>query len=115
MTNDRKHVLVWVALEFLQSAGMLRILEETGLIEPDVPETVVAVSAEAAGGCAITGFLVELQHGAGVWVAPEKSPGLELMIPWSFVRGIVTAEFPQSKQFIGLATQLSKNSSAPTS
>ena len=104
MTEQRKHVLVWVSLEFLQSAGMLRILEETGLIEPGVPEAVVAVSAEAAGGCAITGLLVESHNGAGVWVAPEKSPGLELMIPWGFVRGIVTAESPKSQKILGLAS-----------
>ena len=61
-------------------------------------------SAEAAGGCAITGLLVEAHHGAGVWLAPEKSPGLELMIPWSFVRGIVTAETPKTKQILGLAS-----------
>jgi hypothetical protein len=104
MTNDRRHVLVWVAPEFLESAGMLRILEETGLIEPGVPEAVVAVSAEAAGGCAITGLLVDSHHGAGVWVVPENSPGLELMIPWAFVRGIVTAESP--KKILGLASTL---------
>jgi hypothetical protein len=65
-----------------------------------------AVSAEAGGGWAITGLLVESQHGAGVWIAPEKSPGLELMIPWSYVRGIVTAETPKTKQILGLASLL---------
>jgi len=104
MTEERKHVLVWVAQEFLHSAGMLRILGETGLIESGVPESLVAVSAEAAGGCAITGLLVESQHGAGVWIAPEKSAGLELMIPWGFVRGIVTAETPKTKKILGLAS-----------
>ena len=108
MTSDRKHVLVWVAQEFLESGGMLRILEETGLLETGVPEGVVAVSAEAAGGCAITGLLVESHHGAGVWIAPAKSPGLELMIPWAFVRGIVTAESP--KKILGLTTQVTQNS-----
>ena len=83
---------------------MLRILEETGLIEPGVPKAQVTESAEAAGGCAITGLLVEPQHGAGIWIAPEASPGLELMIPWGFVRGVVTAESPKTKQILGLAT-----------
>jgi hypothetical protein len=104
MNDERKHVLVWVAEEFLHSPGMLRILGESGFVEQGVPESLVAVSAEAAGGCAITGLLVEAQHGAGVWLAPEKSPGLELMIPWSFVRGIVTAETPRTKQILGLAS-----------
>ena len=106
MTSDRKHVLVWVSQEFLHSGGMLRILEETGLMESGVPEALLAESAEAAGGCAITGLLVESQHGAGIWIAPEKSPGLELMIPWSFVRALVTAESPKTKQILGLATRV---------
>lgn len=104
MNDDRKHVLVWVVEEFLRSPGMLRILGESGFMEQGVPESLVAASAEAAGGCAITGLLVEAHHGAGVWLAPEKSPGLELMIPWSFVRGIVTAETPKTKQILGLAS-----------
>jgi hypothetical protein len=104
MAEERKHVLVWVAQEFLHSGGMLRILEETGLIEPGVPEALMALSAEAAGGCAITGLLVQAHHGAGIWITPEGSPGLELMIPWGFVRGVVTAESPKSKQILGLAS-----------
>jgi hypothetical protein len=111
MTSDRKHVLIWVAQEFLESAGMLRILEETSLMEAGVPEAVVAVSAEAAGGCAITGLLVDSHHGAGVWVAPESSPGLELMIPWAFVRAIVTAESP--KKILGLASTLIETPASP--
>jgi len=106
MTEERKHVLVWVTQEFLHSGGMLRILEETGLIEPGVPEALMALSAEAAGGCAIAGLLVEVHHGAGIWVTPESSPGLELMIPWGFVRGVVTAETPKSKQILGLASMV---------
>jgi hypothetical protein len=102
MTNDRKHVLVWVSGEFLHS-GMLRILKETGLIGADMPDARMAESIELAGGCALTGLLVESQTGAGVWIAPEDAPGLELMIPWGFVRGLVTAESPKTKQILGLA------------
>lgn len=103
MTNDRKHVLVWVSEEFLH-AGMLRILQETGLISPEISEARMAASAEAAGGCALTGLLVESQTGAGVWIAPENTPGLEVMIPWGYVRGLVTAESPKTKQILGLAS-----------
>lgn len=102
MTNDRKHVLVWVSAEFLH-AGMLRILKETGLISPDTSEDRLAESVEQAGGCALTGLLVESQTGAGVWIAPEDTPGIEVMIPWGFVRGLVTAESPKTKQILGLA------------
>src|SRR5271169_195414 len=104
MTNESKHVLVWVSQEFLHSSGMLRILEETGLIEAGVSEERMAEAAEKAGGCAISGLMVESQQGAGVWIAPENAPGLELMIPWAFVRGLVTAESPRTKQILGLAT-----------
>ena len=107
MTNDRKHVLVWVSGEFLHS-GMLRILQETGLIAADMPEARMAESIEQAGGCALTGLLVESQTGAGVWIAPEDAPGLELMIPWGFVRGLVTAESPKTKQILGLANLVKK-------
>jgi len=31
MTEARKHVLIWVRQEFLQSPGMLQILQETGI------------------------------------------------------------------------------------
>lgn len=103
MVEERKHVLVWVSEEFLHSSGMLRILEETGLIAAGAPEDRVAEAAERAGGCAVSGLLVEARHGAGVWVAPENSPGLEMMIPWGFVRGLVTAESPKQAHTLGLA------------
>lgn len=102
MTTDRKHALVWVSEEFLHP-GMLRILKETGLIDGDMPEARMAESIEQAGGCALTGLLAESQTGAGVWIAPEAAPGLDVMIPWGFVRGVVTAESPKTKQILGLA------------
>jgi hypothetical protein len=102
MTDERKRVLVWVSQEFLH-AGMLRIVQETGLLDADMSEDRVAEAVELAGGCALTGLLIEAQTGAGVWIAPEGSPGLELMIPWGFVRGMVTAESPKTKQILGLA------------
>ena len=115
MADGRKHVLVWVSEEFLNSAGMLRILEETGLIEPGASEARVAEGAEKAGGCAVTGLLVEAHHGAGVWIAPEKSPGLELMIPWGFVRGLVTAESPKQAHTLGLANLVKQAVTPPAS
>lgn len=108
MDSDRKHVLVWVSEDFLH-AGMLRILKETGLIPSDMPEARMAESVEQAGGCAITGLLVESPSGAGVWIAPEAAPGLELMIPWGYVRGLVTAESPKTKQILGLANMVKAN------
>ncbi|HEV2199430.1 MAG TPA: hypothetical protein VGR73_06400 [Bryobacteraceae bacterium] len=115
MVDERKHVLVWVSEEFLHSAGMLRILEETVLIEPGVTEARVAEGAEKAGGCALAGLLVDAQHGAGVWIAPENSPGLELMIPWTFVRGLVTAESPKQAHALGLASLVKQALSPPAS
>jgi hypothetical protein len=59
-------------------------------------------SAEDAGGFAMTGMLAEANHGVGIWISPVNLAGLELMIPWQFVKSVVTAESPQSSQAFGL-------------
>ena len=87
-----RHVLVWVDAEFLESEGMLHILQESGAItggEQDWEKLVAA--AENSGGFALGGMLVESNHGAGIWISPPNTPGLEIMIPWRFVRSVVTA------------------------
>jgi len=112
-TIPSRHVLVWVDAEFLESEGMLHILEESGAItsgEKDWEKLVAA--AEDSGGFALGGILVESNHGAGIWISPLDMPGLEIMIPWHFVRSVVTAsEQLQSKMF-GLARAGAKLSSA---
>jgi hypothetical protein len=108
-----RHVLVWVDAEFLESEGMLHILRESGAItagEQDWEKLVAA--AEDSGGYALGGMLVESNHGAGIWISPSNMPGLEIMIPWHFVRSVVTAsEHLQSKMF-GLARTASKSGPA---
>jgi hypothetical protein len=108
-----RHVLVWVDAEFLESEGMLHILQESGAIaggEEDWEKLVAA--AENSGGFALGGTLVESNHGAGIWISPPNAPGLEIMIPWHFVRSVVTAsEHLQSKMF-GLARAGAKLSPA---
>ncbi len=99
-----RHVLVWVDAEFLESEGMLHILQESGVIaggEQDWEKLVAA--AENSGGFALGGMLADSNHGAGIWITPPETLGLEIMIPWHFVRSVVTAsEHLQSKMF-GLA------------
>ncbi|HEY4361328.1 MAG TPA: hypothetical protein VGN17_10175 [Bryobacteraceae bacterium] len=63
-------------------------------------------AAEEAGGFALGGRLVESNHGAGVWISPLNEHGLELMIPWPFVRSLVTAQDPQSPKMFGLMAEL---------
>jgi len=108
-----RHVLVWVDAEFLESEGMLHILQESGVIsgsEADWEKLVAA--AEDSGGFALGGLLVESNHGAGIWISPINTPGLEIMVPWHFVRSVVTAsEHLQSKIF-GLARAGAKLSPA---
>ena len=108
-----RHVLVWVAAEFLESEGMLHILHESGAIpaqEQDWEKIVAA--AEDSGGFALGGTLIDANHGAGIWISPPDGPGLEIMIPWHFVRSVVTAaEHLHSKMF-GLARARAKPSPA---
>jgi len=99
-----RHVLVWVDAEFLESEGMLHILQESGAIgggEQDWEKLVAA--AEDSGGYGLAGMLVDSNHGAGIWISPPNTPGLEIMIPWHFVRSVVTASEQLQNKIFGLA------------
>jgi hypothetical protein len=109
MSEPRKHVLIWVAPEFLKSPGMIQLFTEASIFLPpqnDLDEYIR--SAEAAGGFAMTGRLAEANHGAGIWISPVNVPGLELMIPWNLVRSVVTAESIQSSKAFGLMSDLAQ-------
>ena len=102
--DQRRQVLVFVAAEFLQSPGMLRILHEADLLQ--VPEDKwddFIRSAIESGGFALGGRLAEANHGAGIWISPESLHGLELMIPWAFVRSAATAPEVEGRRVFGLA------------
>jgi hypothetical protein len=108
-----RHVLVWVDAEFLESEGMLHILQESGVItggEENWEKLVAA--AEDSGGFALGGMLVESNHGAGIWISPPDTPGLEIMIPWHFVRSVVTASEHLQGKIFGLARAGAKLSPA---
>lgn len=103
-SDRRRQVLVWLAPEFLQSPGTLRILHEAELLP--VTENKWADFIRAAvesGGFALEGRLADANHGAGIWISPESSPGLELMIPWGFVRSVATAPEQENGKIFGLA------------
>ena len=105
-TEDRRHVLVWVAAEFLESEGMLHILNECGTISAQVKDwEKIVEGAEDSGGYAIAGKLVDPNHGAGIWISPLKDAGLEIMIPWHFVRSVVTAQEQHQIKTFGLARE----------
>jgi hypothetical protein len=107
MNETRRHVLLWIAPEFLRSSGMIRLFTEAGIFVPPQDEMDEYMrSAEAAGGFAMTGQLAEANHGAGIWISPADIPGLELMVPWPFIRSVVTAESPQSSRAFGLMQDL---------
>jgi hypothetical protein len=109
MDEVQRHVLIWVAPEFLNSSGMIRLFTEAGIFSPpedDLDEYLRA--AQAAGGFAMTGKLAEVTHGAGIWISPVNVPGLELMIPWQFVKSVVTAESPQSSKAFGLMSNVAQ-------
>lgn len=113
MSEPRRHVLIWVAPEFLKSSGMIQLFTEASIFLPpqnDLDEYIR--SAEAAGGFAMTGRLAEANHGAGIWISPVNVPGLELMIPWSLVRSVVTAESTQSSKAFGLMSDLAQPNTA---
>jgi len=114
MSEVRRHVLVWVVPEFLGSSGMIQLFTEAGIFLPPEDEGLdeYTHAAQRAGGFALTGRLVEASHGAGVWISPNSVPGLEVMIPWQFVRSIVTADPTQSSRMFGLAKNLAQ--SGPT-
>jgi hypothetical protein len=101
--EPRHHVLVWVTAEYIQSEGMLHILQEAKAIpgyEGDWEKILEA--AENTGGFALGGTLVEMHHGAGIWISPPSDSGVEIMIPWQFVRSVVTAQEPLSARMFGL-------------
>jgi hypothetical protein len=105
MSEARRHVLIWVVPEFLKSPGMVQLFTEAGIFLPPAEELEEYFrSAEAAGGFAMTGTLAEMGHGAGIWISPVNVPGLELMVPWQFVKSVVTAESPQASKVFGLMT-----------
>jgi len=114
MSEPRRHVLIWVAPEFLKSSGMIQLFTEASIFLPPQDNLDEYVSsAEAAGGFAITGRLAEANHGAGIWISPLNVPGLELMIPWHLVKSVVTAESAQSSKAFGLMSDLAQpNTSA---
>jgi hypothetical protein len=108
--EPRRHVLVWVAAEFLESEGMLHILHECRAIsgtEKDWDK--IVESAEDSGGFALAGKLVDANHGAGIWISPLQDAGLEIMIPWHFVRSVVTAEEQRQIKSFGLAHEVLKS------
>jgi hypothetical protein len=92
---------------------MIRLFTEAGIFVPpedDMDEYMR--SAEAAGGFAMTGKLAEANHGVGIWISPADLPGLELMVPWQFVRSLATAESPQSSRAFGLMQDLVQSNGA---
>ena len=102
-TDPRRHILVWVTAEYIQSEGMLHILQEAQAIpgyEDDWDRILEA--AENTGGFALGGMLVEMHHGAGIWISPHADEAVEIMIPWQFVRSVVTAQEPLSTKMFGL-------------
>ena len=75
-------------------------MREAGLFPvPEGEQDKLFESAEQISGFALTGWLVELHHGAGIWIAPRESPELEMMIPWSMVRTVITAEEKEDRLF----------------
>lgn len=89
--------------EFLQSPGILRILHEAELLPVAENKWEEFIrSATETGGFALEGRLAEINHGAGIWISPESAQGLELMIPWAFVRSVATAPELEARRFFGL-------------
>jgi len=92
---------------------MIQLFTEASIFLPpenDLDEYIH--SAEAAGGFAMTGRLVESNHGAGIWISPVNVPGLELMIPWHLVKSVITAESTQSSKAFGLMSDLAQPKTA---
>jgi hypothetical protein len=111
--EPQRHVLVWVTADFLESEGMLHILQQSGALagQEEAWEKIVE-AAENTGGFALGGLLVDAHHGAGIWFAPPGDAGLEIMIPWQFVRSVVTAQEQHAARMFGLAAEALKRSSA---
>lgn len=105
MANEsNRYALVWVDKGFLESEGMLRILDETGMIASQGADWEKLVeAAENTGGFALSGILVDAERGPGLWLASPEAGGIEILIPWHVVRCVVTAQEPPAKHVIGLA------------
>ncbi len=113
-TESRRHVLVWVTKEFLESEGMLHILQESGAVPGQEKDWEKIVEAcENSGGFALAGKLVDVNHGAGIWISPPGDAGLEIMIPWHSVRSVVTAEEQHEIKIFGLVKELTKQPAKP--
>jgi hypothetical protein len=113
-TESRRHVLVWVTKEFLESEGMLHILQESGAVPGQEKDWEKIVEAcENSGGFALAGKLVDVNHGAGIWISPPGDAGLEIMIPWHSVRSVVTAEEQHQIKIFGLVKELAKQPGKP--
>jgi hypothetical protein len=113
-TETRRHVLVWVTTEFLESEGMLHILQESGAVPGQEKDWEKIVEAcENSGGFALAGKLVDVNHGAGIWISPPGDAGLEIMIPWHSVRSVVTAEEQHEIKIFGLVKELAKQPAKP--
>ena len=113
MSETRRHVLIWVAPEFLKSSGMVQLFTEAGIFLASGDDLSDYIrSAEDAGGFAMTGRLAEANHGVGIWISPVNLAGLELMIPWQFVKSVVTAESPQISKAFGLMSDFANLGSA---
>ena len=113
--DPRRHVLVWVTPEYIQSEGMLHILQESEAIPGNQQgwEKILEAS-ENTGGFALGGTLVEMHHGAGIWISPHADAGLEIMVPWQFVRCVITAQEPLSTKMFGLREGVSPRNSSDT-
>ena len=115
MSGAQRDILIWVAPEFLKSSGMIRLFTEAGIFSPRENDLDGYIrSAERSGGFAMTGKLAEANHGAGVWISPVTVPGLELMIPWQFVKSVVTAESQPSSKAFGLMDKLTQSNGSAT-
>jgi len=113
MSETPRHVLIWVTPEFLRSSGMIQLFTEAGIFFPQGENLDEYIQgAVTSGGFAITGTLAEVHHGAGIWISPVDTPGLELMVPWQFVKSVVTAESPHTPKAFGLMKELAETNGA---
>jgi hypothetical protein len=107
-----RHVLVWVTAEYIQSEGILHILQECEAIPGnELSWEKILEAAVNSGGFALGGTLVEMHHGAGIWISPHGNTGLEIMIPWPFVRSVITAHEALSARMFGLPASLNRRNS----
>ena len=111
--QPKRHVLVWVDKVFIESEGMLHLLEEAGVLVSNRASRQagwekIVEAAENTGGFAISGTVVDDRHGAGIWICPQGGESLEIMIPWGVVRTVITAQQPESEKIFGLITGIAE-------